>query len=120
MNTITNFGQGILPAIKHQNPNEDQYHILPVKDCYLKQSENDAPWMAGDRARNKDGKLRQLRSDIKLTTLMKKYRDVAHILQLIPTGSNISDVVLGDLRKQFGAVGIKDILDKIRNGQVIK
>lgn len=87
-------------------PTNDFINEVGIKDCYEKQSPNDAEGMAGDRSRNlRSGRLRQKRADTKAKTLAKHYKEFCRI------GSETS---LGVIRQITGLVAIADIIKYIR------
>ncbi|MCD6310451.1 MAG: hypothetical protein J7M18_07025 [Candidatus Eremiobacteraeota bacterium] len=65
----------------------------------------DAPKMKGYRQRMSDGRLRQKRSDTKLSTLERTYGDIS---------ARPGNTTLGELRKITGETGIKKIIKKLR------
>lgn len=67
-----------------------------------KQSANDAPFMAGDRARTADGTLRQVRGDQKVSNnpTLQRESDIA---------AKFGDITVGELRTMFGGMSVKQI-----------
>lgn len=98
-------------------PKTPDVGTYPMPDCYLKQSENDAVMMKGDRSRTMRGRLRQKRGDTHLTTLAKTYPELNALMRtpgLPPT------VHLSLIRQYTGEDSLSGIRAFIRRGGVPK
>lgn len=71
---------------------------------YAKQSPNDAPFMKGDRARTKDGTLREVRGDQQIGRNKSLQEKAPELIKQFG-----GDMSVGELRQIFGGRSIKQI-----------